>query len=68
MDHSEVAWIYRLLGGEGRGGEGGEFQGCARDFVYVIARWEMHHGTVLGDANKKPVMHCQRHYSQASMK
>ena len=32
----------------------------------------MHHGTVLGDANKKPVpqnspmMHCQRRYSQAS--
>ena len=41
--------------GEGRGGEGS----CARDLVYVIA-WYMHHGTVLGDANKKPVMHCQR--------
>ena len=32
----------------------------------------MHHGTVLGDANKKPVpknspvMHCQRRYYQAS--
>ena len=32
----------------------------------------MHHGTVLGDANKKPfpqnspVMHCQHRYSQAS--
>ena len=32
----------------------------------------MHHGAVLGDANKKPVpknipvMHCQRRYSQVS--
>ena len=33
----------------------------------------MHHGTILGDANKKslsqtnvPIMHCQRCYSQAS--
>ena len=44
---------------------------CARDLV--IARLTMHHGTVLGDANKKPVpqnspvMHCQPRYSQASI-
>ena len=46
------------------------FRSCARDLV--IARLTMHHGTVLGDANKKPapqnshVMHCQRRYYQAS--
>ena len=38
----------------------------------VIARLAMHHGTVLGDGNKKPVpqnspvTHCHRRYSQAS--
>ena len=46
------------------------FQSRARDLV--IARLTMHHGAVLGDANKKPVpknspvMHCQRRYYQAS--
>ena len=29
------------------------FQSCARDLV--IARLTVHHGTVLGDADKKPV-------------
>ena len=43
---------------------------CSRDLV--ITRLTMHHGTVLGDAGKKPVhqnspvMHCQHRYSQAS--
>ena len=31
----------------------GPFQSCARDLG--IARLAMHHGTVLGNANKKPV-------------
>ena len=43
---------------------------CARGLVR--ARLTMHRGTVLGDANKRPVpknspvMHCQRRYYQAS--
>ena len=43
------------------------FPSCATDLV--IARLTMHHGIVLGKANKKPVpknspvMHCQRRYS-----
>ena len=48
----------------------GPFRSCARDVI--IERLTMHHGTILGDANKKPipknspVMHCQRRYYQAS--
>ena len=40
--------------------------------VQKVPRFAMHHGTVLGNVNKKPVpknsrvMHCQCHYSQAS--
>ena len=60
QDFGKYSWLSRSISSFSRilGKVYELFRSCASDLV--IARLTMHHGTFLGNANKKPVIHCPK--------